>query len=118
MVFSSPDVPALSEFFSFVQFIVTDYMFTLIICVANIISLVYAGAMYGITLYCACKNSTYNELDKFLHYEHLCTKSEECEYVNPFDLGSVSANVQEFLFGGRDWYTYSFTRLAQTNTKV
>lgn len=118
MISSSSDVPPLSEIFSLVKFIIMDHMFALIVCAANMVSLGYAGTYYVITLYGMCKNSTYNEMANFGHYDYLCTDTDECEYVNPFDLGSISANVQEFLFGGRDWNTYSFTKLSQSKSKV
>lgn len=119
MITSSADVPPLSELFTFIQFVFAEFMFSLIVAAANVISLGYAGTFFFITLYGACTNGTYNEMDNYSHYDYLHTKDDRCDYANPFDLGSVSANVQEFLFGGnRNWYTYSVTSIVEKDSKV
>lgn len=117
MVFSSNDVPPLSHFFTFIRFIISEYMFVSIITVANVISLGYGGTYFVISLYGVCINGTFNEINNYIRYDYLC-EPKECKYVNPFGLGSVFANIHEFLFGGRDWNTYSITRIIEKDSKV
>ena len=108
----------LSPFVLFVYYFCVEHTF---ITLSAFITLALIG-FTGYLLYAHMKhvlaNTTSYEEVAWRRYSLLQSPSDSNKRVNPFNLGSWKANLKEYIFGGRNWYTFYWNQLIPENSNT
>lgn len=104
------NVPPVLPLVPFVYYTWVEQPLTIVTVVIHGLLAVWEFYLCASHIAMVMENSTTNEMANWYRYP-LMKNPTTGQKVNPFNLGSKQKNVKEFLFGGRDWFTFQWVDL-------